>query len=47
MNSGCKLHADIVILLMDNMYSTIGKNIDILCININLAPMIVIGHFLF
>ena len=26
MNSGCKLHADIVILSMDNMYSTIGEN---------------------
>ena len=25
-NSGCKLHADIVILSMDNMYSTIGEN---------------------
>ena len=25
-NSGCKLHADIVILSMDNTYSTIGEN---------------------
>ena len=25
-NSGCKLHADIVFLSMDNMYSTIGEN---------------------
>ena len=25
-NSGCKLHSDIVILSMDNMYSTIGEN---------------------
>ena len=25
-NSGCKLHAYIVILSMDNMYSTIGEN---------------------
>ena len=26
MNSGCKLHADIVILSMDNIYSTISEN---------------------
>ena len=25
-NSGCKLHADIVLLSMDNMYSTIAEN---------------------
>ena len=37
-NSRYKLHADIVILSMDNMYLTIGENIQYLSTNINLAP---------
>ena len=47
-NSGCKLHADIVFLSMDNTcIQLLVKTCDILCTNINLAPMIGICHFLF